>query len=189
VRLRIAQFQSNIWIALLLSVSIVLAASVSTPTTGQAKNESFVVVTRDSLPVLKTPENSSPQKPIAYLVNGERLRLLGEKEGFYKVQLQDGTEGYSDKNFFKNEDGQNLYLNELKIMGFLDNPNPVYIFDMSDDNYKPIRMSKDFMFEREFMANFNKESFEWENEIYYYNGVDFKPEAVKPALFLPLKKK
>lgn len=75
---------------------------------------------------------------------------------------------------------QSMVLEELKVMGYLDNPDPVYIFEFgSDSNWSPIRVDRNFVMDPVFNRNISKENFEWENEIYYYKGSTFKPEAIK----------
>ena len=80
-----------------------------------------------------------------------------------------------------------IVLDELKVYGFLDNPDPIYILDMDNTDSRPIRVSKDFIYDPTFMRNVNKELFEWENEIYYFKDVPFRPEAVKPVNDFPVR--
>ncbi|MBL8028810.1 MAG: hypothetical protein JNL74_20465 [Fibrobacteres bacterium] len=76
--------------------------------------------------------------------------------------------------------GQSIVLEELKVMGYLDNPDPIYIFDMvNDSDWTPIRVDRNLVMDPVFNRNISKENFEWENEIYYYKGSVFKSEAIK----------
>jgi hypothetical protein len=87
---------------------------------------------------------------------------------------------WAQKDSVTKQVGQSMVLEELKVMGYLDNPDPVYIFEFgSDSNWSPIRVDRNFVMDPVFNKNISKENFEWENEIYYYKGSAFKPEAIK----------
>jgi hypothetical protein len=148
--------------------------------TEKQKPERVRYTTEDSVPVYKSDVRMMAEAPGFYLKKGERVKIAGGSENNDSVTLSDGRTGWVDKKKLAENSKNALYLEELKVYGFLDNPEPVYILDFENGTYKPIRVSRDFIYDPELMKNINKENFEWENEIYYYKDYKFSPEAVKP---------
>lgn len=153
----------------------------------EAKPEAYRYAVKDSVPVYKSDLRKLYETPQFYLKKGDRIKLAGSSPDKDSVVLADGRTGWIEKTKLTENNKYSLYLEELKVYGFLDNPEPVYILDYSNQDYKPIRVSRDFIYDPELMKNIVKENFEWENEIYYYKDHKFSPEAVKPPEILKTK--
>jgi hypothetical protein len=134
----------------------------------------------DSVPVFESDVRKIGEPPQFYLRKGDRVKVSGGSGDKDSVVLKDGRTGWIEKKDLTESNRYSLYLEELKVLGFLDNPEPVYILDYVNGDYRPIRVARDFLYDPELMKNIVKENFEWENEIYYYKGYKFVPEAVKP---------
>jgi hypothetical protein len=145
-----------------------------------AKAELYRYAIADSVPVYKSDIRKLYEAPNCYLKKGDRVKVAGGTVEKDSIVLADGRTGWVEKNRLTESNKYSMFLEELKIYGFLDNPEPVYILDFENGEYKPIRVSRDFIYDPELMKNINKENFEWENEIYYYKDCKFSPEAVKP---------
>ena len=153
-----------------------LAAALGAET---ATVEKFRYAAGDSTPVYQNEIRKMGESPLFYLKKGDRVGVVGSSAEKDSVTLLDGRTGWIEKKKLTDNNKYALYLEELKVFGFLDNPDPVYILDYENGDYKPIRVSRDFVYDPDLMKNIVKENFEWENEIYYYKGYMFSPEAVK----------
>jgi hypothetical protein len=152
-----------------------------------ARPENYRYAAKDSVPVYKSDVRKISEAPLFFLKKGDRVKIAGGSPDKDSVTLADGRTGWVEKTRLTESNKYALYLEELKVYGFLDNPDPVYILDYTNEEYKPIRVSRDFIFDPELMKNIVKENFEWENEIYYYKGYKFSPEAVNPPENVKIK--
>jgi|SRR3989339_826022 len=133
--------------------------------------ENEKVVTGDNCPVYQNDRRVLYEKPVFTLNTGDKVTLLADSSENAHIMTADGRTGYLDRKKLKDSGGKaNLAMEEIKVVGWLDNPEPVYILDFENGEYKPIRMSRDFITDPELMKNIDKETFERENEIYYYKG-------------------
>jgi len=164
----------------IILLGLCLLFLVSAGNAQPARPETYRYANEDSVPVYKSDIRKMGEAPDGYLKKGDRVKVTGGSEEKDSVVLSNGHTGWVEKKRLTESNKNAMYLDELKIYGFLDNPEPVYILDFENGEYKPIRVSRDFIYDPELMKNINKENFEWENEIYYYKDYKFSPEAVKP---------
>ncbi len=144
------------------------------------KQANYRYASEDSVAVYGGEAIKASETPRFFLKKGDRVKVVMEASDRDSVTMLDGRTGWIEKKLLASSNKHSLYLEELKVFGVLDNPDPVYILDYENSEYKPIRVFRDFIFDPELMKNIVKENFEWENEIYYYKGYEFSPEAVKP---------
>jgi hypothetical protein len=139
----------------------------------------YMYVKEDELAVYQDKKRKLYEKPIHFLKIGEKVKIL---EAYYtkvKIENDEGKIGWVDRKGLERKGATAIAMEEVKVYGFLEHVEPIYILDFEDVGFKPIRVAKDFIYDPAFMKNINREDFEWENEIYYYKDYDFKPEAVK----------
>ncbi len=147
--------------------------------TGRGRGSGFVIV-EDSVLVYALPSVDS--KPVKIIDRGSLVTIVANDTvaGMVRVKVLQEEVGWVLSKAVARNNNQLLYLEELKVMGYLDNPDPIYIFEAGiDTEWTPIRVDRNFVMDPVLNRNLNKENFEWENEIYYYKGSAFKPEAVK----------
>src|SRR3989339_79683 len=138
-----------------------------------------MVVAADSVPVYLNEIRKMYEKPLFSLSGGQAVTATMERDGKTLIETVDGKKGWVSREFLKPENEQRLYMKEVSVLGYLDNVDPVYILDFEKDNFKPIRMAKDFLLDPLYKRDVVREEFEWENEIYYYKDVKFTPEKVE----------
>ncbi|MFH0920049.1 MAG: hypothetical protein V1913_06775 [Fibrobacterota bacterium] len=139
-----------------------------------AENEMFVAKNRCL--VFLNDKRALYEKPIFMLKEGDKVTVLADSSENAHIMASDGRTGYVERQMLTDNVKSVLSMDEIRVFGWLDNPEPVYILDFENGEYKPIRMSRDFAMDPVLMRNIDKETFERENEIYYYKG--YSSEAV-----------
>jgi hypothetical protein len=133
-------------------------------------------VVEDQSPVYMNDKRALYEKPIFFLKAGDKVKVLADSSENAHIMTADGRTGYLERKKLSESGKTVLSMEEIKVIGWLDNPEPVYILDFDNGEYKPIRVSRDFVMDPDLMKNIDKETFERENEIYYYKG--YPSEAV-----------
>jgi len=139
-------------IALLPIAAILLPVFAAAPEL--ETNEEVAKVYERKLP-------KSDEKPIYTANIGEILILLERADGLVKVRTQSGLVGWVKGTQVKPKQSKTdtaMVMDEAKVIGFLENPQAVYILDMTDPDVKPIKLDRSF---KEFMIfNIDKETFQ-----------------------------
>lgn len=87
------------------------------------------------------------EKPIYEAKSDEYMEVLETARDLYKVKLANGKEGWVEKrSVVDSKDKKNVHytFDAAEVQGWLDNPQAVYILDMTDPNFKPIKLDKSF---------------------------------------------
>jgi hypothetical protein len=90
------------------------------------------------------------EQNIATVGQGEVLTVTEVKRNHFKVRTGSGVEGYVQKNEVSKASGSAAARNRAfafeaaEVIGYLDNPTPVYIIDMDDPNADPITLDRSF---------------------------------------------
>lgn len=141
--------------------------------------QKVMTVQGDTVRVYRNKTRQLYEKPLFSLPPGERVRVAEETFNKLRIETEDGRTGWVHRRDLAQKTPDRFYMKELKVFGFLENVDPIYILDFESEAFKPIRVAKDFIYTPGFMNNINREEFEWENEIYYYKDYIFTPQAVK----------
>lgn len=136
----------------------------------QAPAQRILFVKEDSLPAYPNRVRQMFEKPIFELKAGTQVKMVEEFQGSVKIEAPEGRMGWVKRDGLEKKLESVFSMNELRVFGYLDNIDPVYILDFENDQYKSIRVTKDFVYDPDFMLNIDREEFEWENEVYYYKG-------------------
>jgi hypothetical protein len=107
----------------------------------------IVLAKRDGVKVYQNKVRQLYEKPIYTARKDEYMEVLSSERELYKVQLSNGKVGFVEKRFVTEQSGkrQAAYVfDDAEVQGWLDNPQAVYILDMTDPNFKPISLNKSF---------------------------------------------
>lgn len=120
---------------LLLPASMLFAAG---------NTQKYVQPTKDGLGVYKNEIREVYEEPIFTANAADRLLVLQEKGRAYKVQSPSG-EGWVEKRMVVTVGKSKTFVfDNAEVVGYLDNPTPVYIIDTDDPNADPINLDRSF---------------------------------------------
>ncbi|MFH0919250.1 MAG: SH3 domain-containing protein [Fibrobacterota bacterium] len=108
-----------------------------------------VLAKTDDVKVYQNKVRQLYEKPIYSAKQDEYMEVIESDKDVYKVQLSNGKVGWVDKRFVapldkKTKKVANYVFEDANVQGWLDNPQAVYILDMTDPNFKPIKLDKSF---------------------------------------------
>ena len=105
----------------------------------------FVQPKQDNVGVYKNQTRELYEKPLFSVDVNTSLRVVRSTKDHYKVVL-DGKEGWIEKRLTAPiGKGAKTYLfDEAEVIGYLDNPTPVYIIDADDKERDPIKLDRSF---------------------------------------------
>jgi len=89
------------------------------------------------------------EAPIATAGPSDVLTILETKKNHYRVLTSSGYDGFVKKNELKKVNAKSaaskaMAFEAAEVMGYLDNPTPVYIVDIDDPNADPITIEPEF---------------------------------------------
>lgn len=108
-----------------------------------------VEVTAKEVPIYKSEKMESKKDIIYKAKKGEVLELVSQKGKLVRVKTVAGKKGWAPKKHFQPKGAdekiaQRFKMDDLQVQGYLDNPQAVYILDMTDPNFKPIQLNRSF---------------------------------------------
>ncbi|MBD3322472.1 MAG: hypothetical protein GF350_15325 [Chitinivibrionales bacterium] len=119
--------------------------SIITFTVGSFAAARWVQPKQDNVGLYKNQKRELYEKPITTVGVNARMRVLEEKRNHYKVRFET-TVGWVEKRLVAaTAKGSKTYLFEdAEVIGYLDNPTPVYIIDADDKDKDPIKLDRSF---------------------------------------------
>ena len=107
-----------------------------------------VVAKKDGTPVYQNKLRQVYEKPIYTAKADEFMEVLESDNDFYHVKLANGKDGWVEKKLAGPQSlakkNVSYTFDAADVQGWLDNPQAVYILDMTDPNFKPIKLDKSF---------------------------------------------
>lgn len=105
----------------------------------------WVQPTKDNVGIYKNRTRELYEKPVLSANINDRLQVLQSKGDHYKVRVA-GQVGWVEKRLVAaTAKGSRTYLFEdAEVIGYLDNPTPVYIIDADDKDRDPIKLDRSF---------------------------------------------
>ena len=122
--------------------SLIIAFAVSVTF---AAGEKYVTPTKDNVGVYKNAVREVYEEPLFTVGTKDRLSVVSSKGRSYKVQTASGQEGWIEKRLVANTGKSKTFVfDNAEVVGYLDNPTPVYIIDTDDPNADPINLDRSF---------------------------------------------
>ena len=127
------------------SIIVVCLAAVFAGNVFAQGNEKYVSPTQKGVGVYKNQTRDLYEEPIAEVGTDDRLLVLETTRRHYKVQAPDGTEGWIEKRMVVATGKSKTFIfDNAEVIGYLDNPTPVYIIDADDPDSDPINLDRSF---------------------------------------------
>ena len=107
--------------------------------------EKFVTPTKDGTGIYKNQTREVYEEPIAKVGTTDRLTILSKKGRHYQVKTADGQTGWVESRLVvATGKSKTFVFDNADVIGYLDNPTPVYIIDTDDPNADPINLNRSF---------------------------------------------
>ena len=107
--------------------------------------EKFVTPTKDGTGIYKNQTREVYEEPIAKVGTTDRLTVLKKKGRHYEVKTADGQVGWIESRLVvATGKSKTFVFDNADVIGYLDNPTPVYIIDTDDPNADPINLNRSF---------------------------------------------
>ena len=107
--------------------------------------EKFVTPTKDGTGIYKSQTREVYEEPIATVGTTDRLTVLSKKGRHYQVKTPDGQTGWIEARLVvATGKSKTFVFDNADVIGYLDNPTPVYIIDTDDPNADPINLNRSF---------------------------------------------
>ena len=123
------------WISLFVAFSI----------TALFAADKFVTPTKDGAEVFKNEIRQLYEKPIFSAGTSDRLQILDNRGSHFKIKGANGQIGWIEKSLVATTGKSKTFVfDNAEVVGYLDNPTPVYIMDSDDPNADPINLNRSF---------------------------------------------
>jgi len=125
-------------------LAVGLVCALSGLVFGQA-NQKYVSPTQNDVGIFKSETRELYEQPISKVNANDRLLVQQTTARHYKVQLPDGSSGWVEKRLVAATGKSKTFIfDNAEVIGYLDNPTPVYIIDADDPNADPINLDRSF---------------------------------------------
>lgn len=105
----------------------------------------FVTPTKDGVGVYKNQTREVYEEPVFKVGTTDRLTVVRKKGRHYKIKSPDGQEGWIEARLVvATGKSKTFVFDNADVIGYLDNPTPVYIIDTDDPNADPINLDRSF---------------------------------------------
>lgn len=128
-----------------LRIALGVLIAVMTASVFAANDQKFVTPTKDEVGIYKNDVREVYEKPIATVGLSDRLNVLGKSKQNYKVKAPSGEVGWVEQRLVvMTGKSKTFVFDDAEVIGYLDNPTPVYIIDADNPNADPIKLDRSF---------------------------------------------
>jgi len=107
--------------------------------------EKFVTPTKDGTGIYKNQTREVYEEPVMTVGTTDRLSVVKKSGKYYQVRTPDGQTGWiEDRLVVATGKSKTFVFDNADVIGYLDNPTPVYIIDTDDPNADPINLDRSF---------------------------------------------
>ncbi len=104
----------------------------------------FVVPTKANVALYKNKVRQMNEKAIQTVGKKDRLKVIESSGKHYKVRTDDGKIGWIEKKVAAKTGGKVETFEDVEVQGYLDNPTPLFITDMDQENSAPVDIDRSF---------------------------------------------
>jgi len=126
-----------------ITVALLVLFVASTFTFAQ-RNPKFVQPKKSNVGLYRNETRSVNETAILTVGVNDRLKVIGSSRDFYRVRTDDGNEGWIEKRLVAAASGKSFLFDDAEVIGYLDNPTPVYIIDADSKDATPIKLDRSF---------------------------------------------
>ncbi len=108
------------------------------------KRTKFVQPKKNNVGIYKNETRSMNETAIVTVGLNDRLKVVKASRTSYKVKTNDGTTGWIEKRLVAAASGKSFLFDDAEVIGYLDNPTPVYIIDADSKDATPIKLDRSF---------------------------------------------
>lgn len=128
-----------------LSMWVLIIAFGITSLFAADNSKKYVTATKDGVGVYQNEIRQLYEQPLFTAGTNDRLTILDTKHDSYQVQSPDGRIGWIEKRLVvATGKSKTFVFDNAQVIGYLDNPTPVYIIDSDDPNADPINLDRSF---------------------------------------------
>jgi len=124
--------------------TILLVILMFTASSIFAEKVKFVQPKKNNVGIYRNETRGVNESALAMLKIEDRLKVLNEKRNHYQVKMADGTVGWVEKRLVAETSGKSFMFDDAEVIGYLDNPTPVYIIDADSKDATPIKLDRSF---------------------------------------------
>ncbi|MFP4162350.1 MAG: hypothetical protein ACLFQB_00665 [Chitinispirillaceae bacterium] len=104
--------------------------------------------TKNEVGIYENRIRETYEEPIFTVGPSDYLDVVKKKGDHYKIETSSGQEGWVEKNLVSavssDSKSRSFVFEDAEVIGYLDNPTPVYIMDMDDPDADPINLDRSF---------------------------------------------
>ena len=124
---------------------VVLICALAAASLWAADAKKYVQPKGNNVGVYKNNVRQVYEEPAFKVGTEDRLLILDTKGDHYKVQSVDGSSGWIEKRLVVSIGKSKTFVfDNAEVVGYLDNPTPVYILDSDDPNAERIYLDRSF---------------------------------------------
>ena len=127
-----------------LCTGMIIIASVAFALFAQSGNPKFVQPTENNVGIYKNETRGVNENAVLKVNVNDRLNVLETRKNHYKVRTSEGTVGWVEKRVVAAASGKAFMFDDAEVIGYLDNPTPVYIIDADNKDATPIKLDRSF---------------------------------------------
>ena len=123
-------------------IMIAVAVAAITGTTSAAQK--YVQPTAD-VGIYKNEVRAVNEQAITTVGVKDRLTVIKEGKNAYQVKTSNGSAtGWVEKRLCVSASGKSFAFDDAEVIGYLDNPTPIYIIDADNKDATPIKLDRSF---------------------------------------------
>ena len=104
----------------------------------------YVQPKSNNVGIYKNQKREVNETAIKKLTVNDRLQVLKKRRDHYQVKTDDGTIGWIEVRLVASASGKSFMFDDAEVIGYLDNPTPVYIIDADSKDATPIKLDRSF---------------------------------------------